>query len=64
MPTHKTSLACACSASAGLLATVLFLNPARATQEQVTHMQTLEEWKLSGIGHARRAPGIQRRRQS
>ncbi len=48
MPTIKTLLACAGSASVALLATVLFLSPVQATQEQITFMQTLEEWKYPG----------------
>jgi hypothetical protein len=48
MPTLKTLLACSGSAAACLLATVLFLSPVQATPQQITFMQTLEEWKYPG----------------
>lgn len=48
MPTPRTFLACVVSLAAGLLATSAFLAPARATPEQISLMQTLEEWKYPG----------------
>ena len=45
MPTLRTMLAPAAPALAALLATAIFLVPARATQEQISLLETLAEWK-------------------
>jgi hypothetical protein len=44
----RTALALAVPGCLALLATAGFLAPARATQEQVSLMQTIEEWRYPG----------------
>jgi hypothetical protein len=44
----RTTLALAASAGAAFLAMASFLPPARATQDKISLMQTISEWKYPG----------------